>query len=90
MFINKRKNGYYFVEYFDKVQNKTRRISARTKVKSEAVKFLSEQNKKIKFTPTKTDISLKDFSTEYITTIGKTQSRSYLKSIELSFRQIEK
>ncbi|MCH8171599.1 MAG: tyrosine-type recombinase/integrase [Bacteroidetes bacterium] len=90
MFINKRKNGYYFVQYFDEDENKVRRISARTKIKSEAVKFLSGLNTKLKSIPKEKNISLKEFSDEYIAAIGNTLSRSYLKSIKLSFRQLQK
>ena len=90
MFINKRKNGYYFVQYFDEVENKTRRISARTKVKSEAEKFLRRLDKRLIFLPEKKNISLKEFSDEYIAAIGNTLSKSYLKSIKLSFRQLQK
>ena len=90
MFIQKRKNGYYFVQYFDEVENKVRRISARTKIKSEAVKFLSGLNTKLKSIPKEKNISLKEFSDEYIAAIGNTLSRSYLKSIKLSFRQLQK
>ncbi|MCH8942232.1 MAG: tyrosine-type recombinase/integrase [Bacteroidetes bacterium] len=90
MFINKRKNGYYFVQYFDNVEKKNRRVSTRTKVKSEAIKFLSSFNASLKSVLKENKITLKDFCIEYISTVGNTQSKSYLKSIKLSFRQLQR
>jgi site-specific recombinase XerD len=36
-----KRNGYYHVEYFDKAENRIRRISTRCKQKQDAIKFLS-------------------------------------------------
>lgn len=90
MFIGRRKNGYYFIEYLDEVSGTIKRISAKTKIKKEAVKFLSAFEANLKKAPKNKTITLLAFQSEYSTYIRNTYSASYLRSVELSFRQIEK
>ena len=89
MFLGKRKNGIYFVDYFDKYEHRSKRISTGSKSKREALKFLSELEKKISNQPKIKFKTLSKFQNEYITFIEKTHSKSYLKSVKLSFRQFE-
>ena len=42
MYISKRKNGFYFVEYIDPITNKIRRKTTKVKRKQEAILFLKE------------------------------------------------
>jgi len=87
MNLAKRKNGIYYIQYFDSEENKIRRVSTSKRNKSDAFLFLSEFDNHLK---SKTQIkysTLSGFKDEYIRYIGKTHSTKYLSSIELSFRQ---
>ncbi len=88
MYITKRINGYYFVEYFDKSENRRRRISTKTKTKKEALKFLSEFKFHLQSQNKMGYISLAEFKEEYMSFISKTHSPKYLSSINLSFNQL--
>ena len=89
MFLFKR-DGYYHVEFFDAVEQKTKRKSTKTKVKSEAMKFIanlesnSDKNKPID------PLSLNDFISEYVDYISLSYSKSYLRSVKLSMKMLSK
>ncbi len=42
MYLGKRKNGNYFIEFYDEVESRIRRITTKTKIRKEAIKFLSD------------------------------------------------
>jgi site-specific recombinase XerD len=90
MFIGKRKNGYYFIEYLDEATGVPKRVSTKTKIKKEAFRFLSDFETNLKKTPKKNFILLSAFQSEYLNFIKKTYSGSYLRSVTLSFRQMIK
>ena len=87
MYLGKRKNGYYFIEYFDAEEIRNRRISTGCKKKNEALRFLTMfESQKINI-PKRKSTLLSSFKTQYIDFIGKTYSKKYLKSIEFSFNK---
>jgi integrase len=67
MFLSKRKNGFYYI-YFDDIEGKRKAVSTKSKIKKEAIKFLSsfklnleeKQNNRVN------DILLKEFIWEYL------------------------
>ncbi len=90
MNLAKRKNGIYYIQYFDSKDKRIRRVSTSKKNKREALFFLSEFNSHLNQKVQLSYSSLEDFKNEYIKYIGKTHSKKYLDSIELSFRQLLK
>lgn len=89
MYLAKRKNANYFIEYYDQFENRIRRITTKTKIKKEALKFLSEFQSNLASRKTKIEFtSLQRFGNEYIDFIGNTHSKSYQRSIKLSFKKL--
>jgi integrase len=88
MYLNKRKNGIYYIQFFDNEEQKIKRISTSSRNKKEALKFLNNFNESLKSNFSRESISLIDFRAEYVKFIGQTYSKKYLSSIELSFRQL--
>ncbi len=86
MNLAKRKNGIYYVQYFDEKNNRVRRISTGEKLKKNALIFISEFRAQNKINGRPQYISLRNFRDEYIEYIKKTFSKKYLSSVELSFR----
>jgi site-specific recombinase XerD len=85
MNLSKRKNGIYYIQYFDSQEQRIRRISTSYRNKRDALRFLKEFDKslasKLQYKP----ISLTEFRDEYIKYIGHAYSLKYLSSIKLSF-----
>jgi site-specific recombinase XerD len=90
MFLGKRKSGIYFVEYFDEIENKSKRVSTGSKDEEEALKFLANFKTDKIIQPKYKSKSLKVFRDEYLKFISATHSKAYLKSVGLSFSQLEK
>ena len=88
MILAKRKNGIYYIQYFDTEVQKIKRVSTSCRNKKEALKFLNEFDESLKSIAYRKSISLLDFRDEYVKFIGHTFSEKYLSSIELSFRQL--
>jgi len=88
MNLLKRKNGFYYIQYFDIEENRIRRISTSEKIKKNAVKFLSEFRSNLKSRSLVKFISLKKFKEEYMIFMSRTHSQKYLSSINLSFNQM--
>jgi site-specific recombinase XerD len=88
MFLGKRSNGIYFVEFFDESLFKTRRVSTGTKNKKLASEFLHKMEFRRFLPPVQKKILLSQFEKEYFQNFGCNFSSSYIKSIELSFRQL--
>ena len=89
MYLGKRKNGIFFIEYFDEERDLKRRVSTRSKNKKEALKFLVEFEKKLEGMNQEKIITLASFKSYYINYIGSTHSKKYLESIDLSFRKLQ-
>ena len=91
MFLAQRKNGYFFIQFFDPKLQKIRRISTGTKSKSIAKKYLSNFQQKSESEP-ETESSavklLQDFVDEYVGYVKGVKSPSYVRSIISSFRQL--
>lgn len=86
MFIFRRGNIYY-VEFFDFIQQKKRRLSTGTKLKSEAIKFASQLE--ISQPPKgKQKIKISSYKEEYIRFVSTRYSAKYVRSIDLSFRNL--
>lgn len=92
MFLAQRKNGYYFIQFFDPKLQKIRRISTGTKSKSVAKKILSNFQQKPESEP-EPELSagklLQDFINEYVGYVEGVKSPSYVRSIISSFRQLK-
>ena len=86
MFIGKRKNGYFYIQYFDPSTNQLKRKSTNTKSKSEALKFL--RNFDSSLSNEKIHLKISRFRDEYIKYVINNRSPKYIKSIKLSFRQL--
>jgi len=86
MYLIRRKNGTYYVQFIDPKTNLKRRISTGTKSKAEALKFLRNFNPN--FCEEKNVIKLSNFRDEYIKYVTNNRSPKYIKSIKLSFRQL--
>jgi site-specific recombinase XerD len=100
MFLAKRNNGYYFIQYFNKAENRNMRVSTGTKQKTEAQRFLAnfqsdpvpQSDLKLQASPKPQvgkKILLSHFWNEYVTYVGVTHSAHYLSSINLSFRMLK-
>lgn len=87
MILSKRSNGYYYV-YFLQATGKRTCISTKTKIKAEALKFLSnfekeaEERKRAKAA----SISLEDFKNEYLAYSKGIHTPNTTKGIRGSFR----
>jgi hypothetical protein len=88
MYISKRKNGFYFIEYVDPATNKIRRRTTKSKKKQEAIRFLSEFEKELSFSNKKPEKCLSEFGTEYSNFVRDTFLKKYLSSVQLSFRKM--
>ena len=86
MFLFKR-NGTYYLQYIDSY-NQIKRISTKKRIKSEALKFLTDFKNNLKKEPAKKIIFLKDFKKEYLEHNKLSNSESYCKrSIEPAFNK---
>jgi len=88
MYLSKRKNGYYFIEFVDPVSGRVRRKSTYSKRKQEAIMFLKNFDGEVDPPDDQPQKSLADFAGEYSDFVKKTFSKKYLSSVELSFRKL--
>ena len=86
MFLLQRKNGTYYIQYFDPITNKHRRKSVGTKSKKEAMAFF-KQFEPVPAQPTNL-IKISEFKDEYIKYVDANRTKKYSRSIKLSFRQL--
>ena len=89
MYLGKRSNGNYFVEYFDEEQNCKRRISTGCTKKNDSIKFLSKFKKNKFMKPSAIHKKLSEFEEEYKKYVGATHSKKYLSSINISFKKFK-
>ena len=68
MFVAKRKNGYYYIQYLDPLTNKLKRLSTKTKSKSEALKIF--RNFDLGLTREKSVFKIASFRDEYVKSAG--------------------
>ncbi len=84
MFLFKRR-GFYYLEYFDELENRKKRISTQSRLKPDALKFLIEFKEKLNNREKIKFISLKDFQNEYTNYLKQTHTKSYLADVETTF-----
>lgn len=91
MYLIKRPNGIYAIEFFDFATGKTKRVTTGARDKKTAQKFLQSFNpyQQMMDLP-KNRISLSEFYDEYLKYVGNTHTKSYNRSIKLSFNQFIK
>jgi len=77
MFLFKRE-GIYYLEYFDELENRKRRISTKSRLKPDALKFLTQFNQKLNERKKARYISIKDFRQEYIEYLEQSHTQSYI------------
>ena len=87
MFLFKR-NGIYYVQFVDEVQNRIRRISTKQTKKTDAVRFLSELQERIKEKPKYQFITLSQFHQKYLQYVKDNHSFNYAKAVDTSFKQL--
>ena len=80
MKLIKRSNGFYYIETYE-TGKPQRRISTKTKVMSEALKFIYEYSNK-ELDKLNRVTSLKDFKLEYLEVVKKQFSVGHIKNIE--------
>ncbi len=85
MFIFKRK-GIYYLEYFDEIENRKRRVSTKARLKPDALKFLTQFNQKINERKIARYISIKDFRQEYIEYLEQSHTQSYISLAKTAFK----
>lgn len=81
MFLFKHR-GYYYVEFFDKNEEKVKRLSTKTKVKSEALDYIKELKTKAKELKRIKVITLSIFVEEYENFVKTSISPVYLESVQ--------
>lgn len=90
MYLIKRKNGIYYIEFEDISTQTKRRVSTHSSNKKEALLFLSNF-KQTKATSEKVvEITLQSFFDEYLNFIKITRSKKYAESVDLAFRHMIK
>jgi len=85
MFIFKRK-GIYYLEYFDELENRKRRVSTKSRLKPDALKFLTQFNQKFNERKIARYISIKDFRQEYIEYLEQSHTKSYISLAKTAFK----
>lgn len=79
---------YYYLQYFDETEGRIKRVSTKHSKKSNAIKFLTDFNKKLYSQPKTKFILLSEFSIEYQNHVKQNLSIKYLNDIKTSFKQI--
>ncbi len=85
MYLSKNsKSPFYQIIY--ETNGKLTTKSTKKKLKSEALKFLSEFEKHLAAKKIEKEILISEFQKEYVKFINETKSKSYLRSVNLSFK----
>ena len=83
-----RRNGIYQIQYFDEEENRIKRVSTRTRRKTEATLFLSDFKRKILDEQKPNHILISSYAQKYKDYIHINFSKKYYDSVSLSFRQL--
>jgi integrase len=86
MYLIRRKNGTYYIQFFDPLTSQIRRISTKRNSKREAQVFLKQFNPVLD--KSNDQIRLSSFRNEYLKYVAANKTEKYSKSIKLSFRQL--
>ncbi|MDD3557033.1 MAG: site-specific integrase [Melioribacteraceae bacterium] len=89
MYLTKSKKSPYYQIIFERDGKRTTK-STKTKIKSEALKFLSNFEKKINEKKKIETVSLKDFREHYLNYLSGTHSQNYQRAVRTSFRELLK
>jgi site-specific recombinase XerD len=89
MFLFKRK-GIYYLEYFDEMENRKKRISTKARLKKEALKFLTDFKESLNELKKVRYISVNDFRDEYIGYLKQSHSKSYVSLAKTAFKVLIK
>ena len=87
MFLFKR-GKYYHLEYFDDIENRLKRVSTKSAKKTQAIKFLTDFQKRIQDNHKPNHILLSSYAKRYQDYLATNCSKKYLKTVSLSFRQL--
>jgi site-specific recombinase XerD len=87
MFLFKR-GKYYHLEYYDDVENRIKRVSTKSTKKTQAIKFLTDFQKRIQDNHKPNHILLSAYAKRYQDYVETNCSKKYLKTVSLSFRQL--
>lgn len=87
MYLFKR-NGIYYVEYKDEIQNRRRRISTKQTKKTDAIKFVSELKERLKEKQKYDFITLSQFHKKYLQYVKDNLSLNYSKIVDTSFKKL--
>ena len=85
MFLFKRK-GIYYLEYFDELGNRNRRVTTKARLKPDALKFLTQFNHKLNERKKARYISINDFRQEYIEYLEQSHTQSYISLAKTAFK----
>ena len=87
MFLFKR-GKYYHLEYFDDIENRVKRVSTKSTKKTQAIKFLTDFQKRIQDNHKPNHILLSAYAKRYQNYVETNCSKKYLQTVSLSFRQL--
>ena len=88
MFLFKR-DGIYYLEYTDEIENRKKRISTKSHTKPEALKFLTDFKAKLNERAKVKYISLDEFTKEYCSYVKTSYSLGYHRTVKSSFNLLK-
>ena len=83
-----KRDGYYHLQYFSEAEGRIKRVSTKQSKKSDAIKFLTDFNKKLESVPKQKFILLSQFSNEYQNYVKLNLSVKYLNDVRTSFKKL--
>ncbi|MCF8241078.1 MAG: tyrosine-type recombinase/integrase [Melioribacteraceae bacterium] len=86
MYLTKNNKSPFYQIIYERDEKPTSK-STKTKIKSEALKFLSEFEQHLKTKPKETNLSLFQFRDEYKNYISGIRSESYKRTVNVAFKQ---
>jgi len=91
MFLSKHKSGYYYVYFNDIYTNKRKSITTKSKLKSDALKFLSRFEREIKQRIDKRvePIHLRDFANNYLIYSASRHTYKTSRNYKTTFKMLE-
>lgn len=87
MYLFKR-NGIYYVEYKDELENRVKRITTKQTKKSDALLFVAELKERLKSKPKLNYTTLKQFHENYLQYVKDNLSLNYSKVVDSSFKKL--
>ncbi|QQS37041.1 MAG: tyrosine-type recombinase/integrase [Ignavibacteriales bacterium] len=84
-----KRGKYYQLQYFDETEQRIKRISTKCKMKTDAIKFLSQFNEKKLSQPELKYISLSQFLDEYLNYVKQNLSVKYYNDVHTTFKRMK-